>query len=75
MFGGTWFESVLNKFAFFSLLHDALILGDNNLSGSIPSELGLLTDLEVISLCKYGFRLVELFEFVLIQVCFLSSSS
>jgi len=43
-------------FAFCSVLYDALILGDNNLSGSIPSELGLLTNLERIDLCKYGGR-------------------
>jgi len=39
-----------------SPLHDALILVDNHLSGSIPSELGLLTNLEGINLCKYGCR-------------------
>jgi len=42
------------NFAFFPLLHDALILGNNSLSGSIPSELGLVTNLERIYLCKYG---------------------
>jgi len=31
--------SSTSNFAFFSLLHDELILADNNLSGSIPSEL------------------------------------
>jgi len=36
----------------FALLHDELILASNNLSGSIPSELGLLTNLENIILCK-----------------------
>jgi len=41
---------------FFPLLHDELILDDNNLSGSIPSELVLLTNLEEIYLCKYGRR-------------------
>jgi len=70
-------------FAFFSLLDDALILAENNLNGTIPSELGLLTNLESIRLCKYG-RRVDLclmfggmwFESVLnIQFCFLSSSS
>jgi len=45
-----------SNFVFFSLLHDALILGGNQLSGSIPSELGLLTNVEEISLCKYGHR-------------------
>jgi len=43
-------------FAFFSFLHDALILDDNQLSGSIPSELGLLTNLRGIGLCKCGRR-------------------
>jgi len=41
----------------FSLHHDALILDDNQLSGPIPSELGLLTNVERIFLCKYGSRL------------------
>ena len=54
MFGGTWLESVLN-IQFFLLL-DTLILDGNNLSGSIPSELGHLTNLKVIGLCKYGSR-------------------
>jgi len=33
-----------------------LILDDNQLSGSIPSELGLLKNLDYIYLCKYGRR-------------------
>ena len=49
-------SSSLYSFAFFLLHHDELILGDNNLSGSIPSELGLLTNIEGIVLCKYGRR-------------------
>jgi len=44
------------NFAFFLLLHDALILVENQLSGSIPSELGLLTNVKQIWLCKYGRR-------------------
>jgi len=51
-----WNPSSTFTFAFFPLLHDALILGGNNLSGSIPSELGLLTNVKVISMCKYGRR-------------------
>ena len=43
-------------FVFFSLLHLELILDGNQLSGSIPSELGLLTNVFAISLCKYGRR-------------------
>ena len=35
----------ISNFAFFSLLHDALILGGNQLSGSIPSELVALPNL------------------------------
>jgi len=46
-------------FAFFSLLHDASILVDNQLSGSIPSELGLLTNIERMYFCKY-YRRVDL---------------
>jgi len=45
-----WNPSSTFNFAFFPLLHDVLILGDNKLSGSIPSELGLLTNVEVIYL-------------------------
>jgi len=51
-----WNPSSTSNFVFFSLLHNALILGINNLSGSIPSELGLLTNLEWIWLGKYGRR-------------------
>jgi len=52
--------SSTSNFAFFPLLHDAFILGGNNLSGTIPSELGLLTNLELINLCKYS-RRVDLY--------------
>jgi len=48
--------SSTSTFVFFPLLHDALILDDNQLSGSIPSELGFLTNVERIILCKYGRR-------------------
>jgi len=51
-----WNPSSTSNFAFFPLLHDALILDDNQLSGPIPSELGLLTNVEEIYLCKYGRR-------------------
>jgi len=51
-----WNPSSTTNFAFFSLLHDALILGNNNLNGTIPSELGLLTNVEKITLGKYGRR-------------------
>jgi len=51
-----WNPSSTFNFVFVPLLHDALILGENQLSGSIPSELGLLTNLEYIDLCKYGHR-------------------
>jgi len=51
-----WNLSSTSTFAFFPLLHDALILDNNQLTGSIPSELGLLTNLELIYLCKYGRR-------------------
>jgi len=51
-----WNPSSTSNFVFFSLIHDSLILGYNNLSGSIPSELGLLTNVEEIDLCKYGRR-------------------
>jgi len=40
----------------FFLLNNELILDDNQLSGSIPSELGLLTNLIDIDLGKYGCR-------------------
>jgi len=48
--------SSTTNFGFFPLLHDALILATNQLSGSIPSELGLLTNVVVIDMCKYGRR-------------------
>ena len=51
--------SSTSDFAFFLLLHAALILDDNQLSGSIPSELGLLTNLRHISLCKFFFVSME----------------
>jgi len=51
-----WNPSSTSNFVFFPLLHDALILAYNNLSGSIPSELRLLTNLEFLMLCKYGRR-------------------
>jgi len=51
-----WNPSSTSNFVFFPLLHDALILGGNQLSGSIPSELGLLTNVEWIYLGKYGRR-------------------
>jgi len=40
-----WNPSSTSNFAFFSLLHDALILDDNQLSGSVPSELFALPNL------------------------------
>ena len=51
-----WNPSSTSNFAFFSLLHDALILAWNNLNGSIPSELGLLSNVLWLDLCKYGRR-------------------
>ena len=53
MFGGKWFESVLNiqfycflsLFTILILYHDALILVGNNLSGSVPSELFALPNI------------------------------
>jgi len=48
--------SSTSNFAFFSLLLDELISAGSNLTGSIPSELGLLTNLERIDLSKYGRR-------------------
>ena len=48
--------SSTSNFAFFPLLHDELILDANNLNGKIPSELGLLTNVDRIGLCKYGHR-------------------
>ena len=72
--------SLTSNFAFIPLLHDALILDVNKLSGSIPSELGFLTNVKEIYLSKYG-GIVDMFggtwfESVLnIQFCFHSSSS
>jgi len=69
-----------SNFAYFPLLLDALILDDNELSGSIPSELGFLTNVIRIYLSKYG-GTVDMFggiwfESVLnIQFCVHSSSS
>jgi len=37
--------SSTSNFVFFPLLHDALILDDNQLSGSVPSELFALPNL------------------------------
>ena len=51
--------SSTSNFVYFPLLLDALILDYNQLSGSIPSELGLLTNVKNIQLCKYG-RTVDL---------------
>jgi len=48
--------SLTSNFAFFPLLHVALILAGNNLNGTISSELGLLTNVKVIDLRKYGLR-------------------
>ena len=48
--------SSTSNFVFFSLPHDALILGNNNLSGTVPSELGRLTNVVYIGLGKYGRR-------------------
>ena len=39
MFGEKKKNMVVFTFVFFPLLHDALILDNNNLSGSVPSEL------------------------------------
>ena len=41
-----WNPSSTSNFVFFPLLHDALILGVNNLSGAVPSELFALPNLE-----------------------------
>jgi len=51
-----WNPSSTFNFAVFPFFHDALILDENQLTGSIPSELGLLTNLDLIYLCKYGRR-------------------
>jgi len=40
-----WNPSSTSNFVFFPLPHDALILGGNNLSGSVPSELFALPNL------------------------------
>ena len=48
-----WNPSSTYTFTFFSLLHHALILDGNQLSGSIPSELGFMTRLRSIRLCKF----------------------
>jgi len=42
-----WNPSSTSNFAFFPLLHDALILGWNNLSGSVPSELFALPNVYI----------------------------
>jgi len=51
-----WNLSSTSNSALLPLLHDALILAGNNLSGSVPSELGLMTNVEEIALGKYGRR-------------------
>jgi len=51
-----WNPSSTSNFAFFSPLHDSLILVGTQLSGSIPSELGLLKNVRSINLSKYGLR-------------------
>jgi len=51
-----WNPSSRFNFAFFPLPHDALILAYNQLSGTVPSELGLLKNVWLIDLCKYGRR-------------------
>jgi len=52
-----WNPSSTSNFAFLNLVHDALTSDENQLSGSIPPELGLLPNLREIYLCKYGSRL------------------
>ena len=44
-----WNPSSTYNFGFFPLLHHALILADNQLSGSIPSELFALPNLRTVS--------------------------
>jgi len=51
-----WDPSSTSNFAFFPFLHAALLLAGNQLSGSIPSELGLLTNVQEIGLSKCGRR-------------------
>jgi len=51
-----WNPSSTSNFAFLYLVHDAFILDHNQLSGPVPSELGLLPNVERIYLCKYGRR-------------------
>jgi len=48
-----WNPSSTSIFAFFSLLLDALILADNNLSGAVPSELFALPNLNGIFVGKW----------------------
>jgi len=45
--------SSTSNFVCFALLRDDLISDDNQLTGSIPSELGLMKNLRVIDLCKF----------------------
>jgi len=52
--------SSTSNFAFIPLLHDALILDGNELTGSIPSELGSLANIQRIWLGKYE-NIVDLF--------------
>jgi len=76
-----WNSSSTFNFAFFPLLHDALILDGNKLSGSIPSELGSLTKVRWMRLSKYGRKVDLCLEehgwnpFSTSNFCFLSSSS
>ena len=46
------------------------IIGRTDLSGTIPSELGLLTNVERMYLCKYGHRVDPCLE-----ICGLNPSS
>jgi len=48
-----WNPSSTSNFVFFPLLHDALILGDNQLSGSVPSELFAIPSLWYIFVGKW----------------------
>jgi len=54
--------SSTSNFVFFPPLHDELILGNNNLNGTIPTELGLLTNLKRIDLGKYSYRVALCLE-------------